>query len=66
GTGGRSLHSFTTVPAANSEIRLATFGYLRLSLSDGRYDFEFVGEDGTVLDQGSGTCHGPLIPPAAP
>jgi hypothetical protein len=66
GTGGKSLHSFTTPSEANSEIRLETFGYLRLFLSDTGYDFEFVGEDGTVLDQGSGTCHGPAAPPPAP
>ena len=56
GTGGRSLHDFAEPPAANSEVRLGAFGYLRLSLGHGGYDFEFVGEDATVLDSGSGTC----------
>ena len=66
GTGGKSLYSFANAPVANSEVRLMTFGYLRLSLDAGRYDFEFVGDDGTVLDSGSGTCHGPTPPTDPP
>ena len=65
GTGGRSLHAFADPPAANSEIRLTAFGLLRLALADGAYEFNFVGEDGSVLDSGSGTCHEPPPPPPA-
>jgi hypothetical protein len=40
----------------NSEVRISAFGYLRLALSDGAYSFDLVGEDGSRLDSGSGTC----------
>ena len=52
GTGGRSLYSFADTPELNSEVRLSEFGYLRLSLADDGYTFEFVAVDGTVLDSG--------------
>jgi len=63
GTGGRSQHVFAPTPAPNSEVRLSSFGYLRLALGEAGYDFAFVSPDGTVLDQGSGTCHAPVPPP---
>jgi hypothetical protein len=58
GTGGRSLHAFAS-PVANSEVRVSSFGHLRLDLGESGYDFAFAAPDGTVLDQGSGTCHEP-------
>ena len=63
GTGGRSQHVFAPTPAPNSEVRLSSFGYLRLALGESGYDFAFVSPDGTVLDQGSGTCRAPAPPP---
>ena len=63
GTGGRSQHVFAPTPVPNSEVRLSGFGYLRLALGESGYDFAFVSPDGTVLDQGSGTCHAPPPPP---
>ena len=63
GTGGRSQHVFAPTPAPNSEARLSGFGYLRLALGESGYDFAFVSPDGSVLDQGSGTCHAPAPPP---
>ena len=63
GTGGRSQHAFAPTPEANSEARLSGFGYLRLSLGEQGYDFAFVSPDGTVLDQGTGTCHDAPPPP---
>jgi Calcineurin-like phosphoesterase len=63
GTGGRSQHVFAPTPELNSEVRLSSFGYLRLALGESGYDFAFVSPDGTVLDQGSGTCHAPAPPP---
>lgn len=63
GTGGRSLYSFADTPELNSEVRLSEFGYLRLTLADDGYTFEFVATDGTVLDSGTGTCFAPPAPP---
>lgn len=63
GTGGRSQHAFAPTPVPNSEVRLSGFGYLRLALGESGYDFAFVSPDGSVLDQGSGTCHAPPPPP---
>jgi hypothetical protein len=63
GTGGRSQHVFAPTPSLNSEVRLSGFGYLRLALGESGYDFAFVSPDDTVLDQGSGTCHGAPSPP---
>jgi hypothetical protein len=55
---------FAPTPVPNSEVRLSGFGYLRLALGESGYDFAFVSPDGTVLDEGSGTCHAP--PPLPP
>ena len=57
GTGGRSLHAFTTV-RANSEVRIAAvFGVLALTLRPGGYDWRFVSVSGAVLDAGAAPCH---------
>ena len=56
GTGGRSLDAFGT-PVANSQVRLQTFGVLRLTLGTGAYSWQFVNEAGAVLDSGTGSCH---------
>jgi hypothetical protein len=58
GTGGKSHFPFFGV-AANSEYRNgAVFGALFLTLRTGGYDWSFRSENGTVLDSGSGACHG--------
>jgi hypothetical protein len=58
GTGGRS-HDLLGFAAPNSEIReWGTFGVLKLTLSPGKYTWEFVPEEGkSFRDSGSGTCH---------
>ncbi len=57
GTGGSSHYQFVTT-RPNSEFRSSTmFGVLSLALSDGRYDWKFIGIDGSVLDAGGGVCH---------
>jgi len=58
GTGGRS-HSLLGFPQENSEVRNAdTFGVLKLTLSPGKYKWEFVPEAGGKFhDSGEGTCH---------
>ena len=58
GTGGAGLYSFAT-PLPNSEVRDdASFGVLKLTLSDGSYTWEFIPIAGdSFTDSGSGTCH---------
>ncbi len=60
GTGGRSLTSFASTPAPNSEVRdRSTFGVLKLRLLNGSYTWEFIpAEQGGFTDSGTGTCHG--------
>jgi hypothetical protein len=55
GNGGKEQVGFS--PAiANSEVRLQSFGILRLTLGDNAYSWQFVGESGAILDSGTGTC----------
>jgi hypothetical protein len=58
GTGGKGLRPFQAVPKSGSEVReSATYGYLRLTLADGTYGWEFRGLPGsTFTDTGTGTC----------
>jgi len=58
GTGGDSLHSFSTIQP-NSEVRNAnTFGIVKLRLHASSYDWAFVPEAGkTFTDTGSQACH---------
>jgi hypothetical protein len=61
GTGGRS-HDFLGFATPNSEIKeWDTYGVLKLTLSPGKYTWEFIPEEGkTFRDSGSGTCHNHL------
>lgn len=58
GTGGRS-HSPLGLPAPNSEVRdWKTYGVLKLTLSPGKYHWEFIPVEGqTFHDSGDGVCH---------
>lgn len=57
GTGGAPLVQAQRVDA-NSEIRRAAWGVLKLTLEMDSYTWEFVPIDGeTFRDSGSGTCH---------
>ena len=58
GTGGRS-HDLLGFAMPNSEVReWDTYGVLKLTLSKGKYTWEFIPEEGkTFRDSGSGTCH---------
>lgn len=57
GMGGTWLESFKKT-AANSLVRISdTYGVLELTLLADSWSFRFVGVDGAVHDQGSGTCH---------
>ena len=58
GTGGKNLRPFGVV-GANSEVHsLEAFGLLKLTLTPGRYQWEFVPQAGkSFTDSGAGTCH---------
>jgi acid phosphatase type 7 len=56
GTGGGELREPESVEA-NSVVRLAKHGVLKLTLGDGRYEWDFLSVDGSVPDRGSGVCH---------
>lgn len=58
GTGGKD-HDPLGLPIANSEVRnWDTFGVLKLTLSPGKYKWQFIAEPGrTFTDSGSGVCH---------
>jgi acid phosphatase type 7 len=43
--------------ARNSEVMLSTHGLLRLKLEPALYEWEFLGVNGSVLDQGRAICH---------
>ncbi len=64
GTGGKDRRFADPTPpfATGSEFRLpnaAGFGVLELELAARGYEARFVAEGGTVLDEASGSCHGP-------
>jgi acid phosphatase type 7 len=58
GTGGRS-HDLLGFATPNSEVReWDTYGVLKLTLSPGKYTWEFIPEEGkTFHDAGSAVCH---------
>ncbi|GAA2849783.1 hypothetical protein GCM10010517_07190 [Streptosporangium fragile] len=51
GTGGASTKPFGTI-RANSEKRLQAHGVLKLTLAAGSYSWQFVRDDGEILDSG--------------
>ena len=58
GTSGRSLATFGTTQPNRQGRDNTTYGVLLLTLGEGGYDWNFVGEPGTTLtDSGSGTCY---------
>jgi hypothetical protein len=58
GTGGRS-HDLLGFATPNSQVReWDTYGVLKLTLSPGKYSWEFIPEEGkTFHDAGGGACH---------
>ena len=57
GTGGKNLTGFIEIQP-NSEVRnKEDYGFLKLDLHPQSYDWEFISEDGIVLDSGSDDCH---------
>lgn len=55
GTGGAPLYNFVTV-RANSEVRMSTYGVLKLTLQADSYQWEFIPVSGAG-DSGSASCH---------
>jgi hypothetical protein len=70
GTGGKDLTALNQQRALDTVQDVTHFGVLFLTLSPARADWEWRGEDGTVLDSGGVWCHRPeakaTITPAAP
>lgn len=57
GTGGKDRYPFRSTEP-NSEVRISSaFGVLRLQLQPSYYSWEFIDEDGKLLDSGSDRCH---------
>ncbi len=56
GTGGRSVGGATAATTGREVQFGSTFGYLRLTLGENAYAFEFVDEFGAVLDSGTTAC----------
>lgn len=57
GTGGKNLKGFWR-NKQNSVVRnSSSYGVLKLDLRDKSYVWDFISEDGRVLDSGSGLCH---------
>ncbi|HEY9464725.1 MAG TPA: metallophosphoesterase [Vicinamibacterales bacterium] len=56
GTGGAFLYQPAALHA-NSEVRISSFGVLKLTLSSDRYQWEFVPVSGGAVDGGVGSCH---------
>ena len=54
GTGGAELYQFRS-PMRNSEVRISTWGLLKLELLPGLYNWQFVPVGGAG-DSGTGTC----------
>jgi hypothetical protein len=55
GTGGRSLHT-DTGPPLTTTLRTDVFGVLELTLGATGWSSRFVAEDGSTLDQATGSC----------
>lgn len=58
GTGGGRLYEWGEV-LRNSEFRFnEDWGVLKLTLDAASYDWQFITTDGSVVDSGTGQCHG--------
>ena len=67
GTGGGGYDTLATTPIANSEVSTTEHGLLKLTLTPGAYQWQFIPTSGplgetdpstfTFTDSGSGSCH---------
>jgi len=63
GTGGNVLYNRGGTQANSEVFENRTWGVLKLTLKNGRYDWEFIPIDGqTFRDSGSGSCVTPSVP----
>lgn len=65
GTGGAGTYSFGT-PIANSQVRIATHGIIKLTLHPTSYDWQFINTNSQILDSGTGNCVGTGAPTLTP
>jgi len=56
GTGGAELYNVART-ADNSEVRIAQFGVVRFTLKPAQFEWEFLTNNGAVVDSGLDTCH---------
>ena len=56
GTGGVGPYQRTSTASSSQKYVSGTYGALKLTLSSGRWDAQFVSTTGAVLDTASGTC----------
>jgi acid phosphatase type 7 len=56
GTGGAFLYQPVRLHS-NSEVRISSFGVLKLTLASDRYQWEFIPVGGGATDAGAGVCH---------
>jgi calcineurin-like phosphoesterase family protein len=56
GTGGAGLYALVGPPVTGSEVRISTFGVLKLTLDTDRYSWDFIAVGGAVRDSGAGSC----------
>ena len=57
GTGGESLHNFSSTANPQPAVKWKGYGYLRMNLEESGWSSEFVTVNGSVIDSYSGTCH---------
>jgi acid phosphatase type 7 len=57
GTGGKNLKAFWRKQANSVTRNGKSFGVLELELMEKSYAWEFISENGQVLDSGTGQCH---------
>jgi 3',5'-cyclic AMP phosphodiesterase CpdA len=56
GTGGAPLYAFVAPPTPGSEVRISSWGLLKLTLNADHYAWEFLAVGGAVRDAGTAPC----------
>lgn len=56
GTGGAQLYDFMRI-TPNSQVRIKSYGVLRLTLSPASYEWAFIDATGAIADSGTDSCH---------
>jgi hypothetical protein len=58
GTGGQGLDTPAAQLPTSQVVNNSTHGVVRMTLHNGSYDWNFVPDEGTFTDSGTGNCHG--------